>query len=466
MHRHDCCRAGGELDLRHRRERASRAFPEVLVERIVEQRRAVGTQRDDAARAFGVKAVSQERDDDLHVCEIAHPVRVCRAVTGKRDRGKHGVDGRDFELVADRSGQIGPEEVIGIDRLRRTGEAVHPFGHERCRYHGRMQEGALANDTVRIGDMAPEKQRRRSDRTAGRDEGLGTHRDTTRGGIGAARVETDARERADPVVGMLERKCARARQQRCTALERGGDRRYQHRLLGVGRATHAAIADVPAALDVATDRADADPQCLRAATQRVVVLVRRDRPRRDVETPLSAIEPGREIVGAEPDEAECAHPMLERGDRGAEARRPVDRRAAADAATLQNVDRVVLRLATGRLLVELRIRFGLAHAKVGRAGERSLLDHDDRQAGLGQDLGGGAATGPRADDRDVGLELAILGEGRGVEHLPSCARGRAERILQRRPPQNIGHYWNRAEGAHEVPLSQRGEGIGVEAELC
>ena len=65
---------------------------------------------------------------------------------------------RRLELVADRAIERQRiEEVVGVDRLRRAGEAVDAFRHQRRRHHRRMQKRALADDAVRIGNLAAQE---------------------------------------------------------------------------------------------------------------------------------------------------------------------------------------------------------------------------------------------------------------------------------------------------------------------
>ena len=85
------------------------------------------------------------------------------------------------------------------------------------------------------------------------------------------------------------------RHQRRTAIQHRGNGRHEHRLLGVGRTAHAAVADVPAAFHVAPDRAGRDAQRLRAAAKHVVVRVGLDRPGGNVEPRFHAFEPRCEI---------------------------------------------------------------------------------------------------------------------------------------------------------------------------
>ena len=241
---------------------------------------------------------------------------------------------------------------------------------------------------------------------------LARTRDAARGRIGAAGVQADAGERGDAVSLLFEGPCARARQQRRTTIQRRRNRRHQHRLLGVGRTAHAAVADVPAAFYVAPDRAGREAQRLGAAAQGIVVFVGFDRPRGDVEPRFHALEPRCEIGRSKAGDAEFTRPVVECCGRRAEARRPVHGRAAADAASLQDVDRLVASLAAGGFLVQLRIGLGFAHAKVRRGHQRPFLDQHHPQSGVAQDLRGGAAAGAGADDRDVGLEGQIRAERR------------------------------------------------------
>src|SRR5690606_23888746 len=127
-------------------------------------------------------------------------------------------------------------------------------------------------------------------------------------------------------------------------------------------------------------------------------------------------------------EAVVLAPPGQRRRRRAEARCPVDRRRPADATTLEDVDRLVLGLARGRLLVQLRIRIGLAHPEVARALERAFLDHQYAQAGAREDLGGNAAPRAGAHDRHVAVDLLGQGRGGGVQYLPAACEAFCDRI--------------------------------------
>ncbi len=233
----------------------------------------------------------------------------------------------------------------------------------------------------------------------------------------------------DPVARGDEALDARAMHEGRAAVERRGDRRHQHRLLRVRGAPHAAVAEVPAAADVAPDGGGGNAEPLAAPAEDVVVLVGRDRPGRDREPLLHAREPRGEL-------------------RLARARRGRGRRASARAfaggvrklevqftvvepPTLRPCrigDRLVLRLPPGRFLVELRVGLALAHAEIARALERPFLDDHHREPRLGEDLGRHAAARAAADDQDVGLERQVAIERGGIDHLPAAGDAVADRV--------------------------------------
>ena len=105
--------------------------------------------------------------------------------------------------------------------------------------------------------------------------------------------------------------------------------------------------------------------------------------------------------------------------RGAEAGGPVDGGRAADAAALQDVDRLVAGLARRRFLVQGRVGLGFAHLEVARGFQRAFLDQHHRKAGQRQDFGGDAAAGAAADDGDVGLDAAVGRERGGIGDFPA-----------------------------------------------
>src|SRR5207245_10219262 len=153
VHRHDSRSTRCELDLRHGCKGAPGAVPERIVERIVEQRRAVVAQRDAAAWAVGMKSIAQQGDDDLHVCKLAHPAGMRVTLPGERDRRKHGMNRRRLELVAVRAAGRDVEKMVRINGLRRAGKTVDPPGHQRSRYDRWLEKRAFAEEVVRSGNF-------------------------------------------------------------------------------------------------------------------------------------------------------------------------------------------------------------------------------------------------------------------------------------------------------------------------
>ena len=150
-------------------------------------------------------------------------------MAGKRCRDQNRVQRRRFELVAYRSvKRRRVEEMIRVDCLRRTRIAIDTLRHFRCGNDGRMQERALADDAMRIGDAASQQERRRADRTAGRDKRAGADRQPPRRGMDAAGIHRRTGKRRHAIAAMREFECTCARDERRTAVERGRDRRDQH----------------------------------------------------------------------------------------------------------------------------------------------------------------------------------------------------------------------------------------------
>ena len=108
--------------------------------------------------------------------------------------------------------------------------------------------------------------------------------------------------------------------------------------------------------------------------------------------------------------------------RRAERARPVDRRAAADASPLENVDRLVPGLACRRILIQVRVGLGFVHAEVARGAQRSFLDQNHAQAGVAERLGGDPAARAGADNDDVGLEGQVAQQRRRVDHVAVAER--------------------------------------------
>ena len=175
-------------------------------------------------------------------------------------------------------------------------------------------------------------------------------------------------------------------------------------MLGVGRAAHAAVTDVPAASYVTADHAGRDAKHGRAAAEHLIVGIGCDRPWGDAEPCLHLLEPGTKIGGSESLDAEFVPPVIERRVWSAKAGRPIDRGSPADTASLKDVDRFVLGLSARRFLVELRIGLGFEHVKVRGSRQRTFLDKHDLESGTAQYFRGGAAARAGTYDGDVGVE--------------------------------------------------------------
>ena len=189
------------------------------------------------------------------------------------------------------------------------------------------------------------------DRAAGRAQSVGS--------------EGDGLETIDAAAGKVQALGTQAGVERCPAGQCRRQGRQQHRLLGVGRAAHAAIAEIPAALDVAAHGADGDAELLGAAGEQTVVTVRCDRPGADMQAHFHRIKPGGKCFDGQLVQSVGALPPLQGAGRCAETAGPVDGRRAADTAPLKDVDGLVGRLAGGGFLIERRIGFTFAHVEVG-----------------------------------------------------------------------------------------------------
>ena len=255
-----------------------------------------------------------------------------------------------------------------------------------------------------------------------------------------------ALQRGDAALLQFEPRDACQGEQHRAAVERGGNRRHQHRLLGIGRAAEATGAEVPAALDVALDRRRGDGEFERTFAQQFVVLVRCGQPRADVEALFGAQEPGRQVVVGELRQAEVLAPVRQRGRGRAKRARPVDGGRATDAAALQDVDRLVGRLAAGRLLVQRRVGLGFELSKVAARLQRAFFDDDELQACRTEQLGGDTRAGAAADDGDVAFNRRRQCAMGAAEHAPAARHAVGDRV------------WNRSVGFGCVHASALGPG--------
>ena len=173
------------------------------------------------------------------------------------------------------------------------------------------------------------------------------------------------------------------------------------------------------------------PSFARAARERLVVRVGRDVPRRDRQPRFHPREPRRHRVDGEARASPYSRcPARERGGRRAERARPVDRRAAADAAALQDVDRLVARSCARPIPGRAPDRPRASRMRKSRD-ERSgpSSSRTTARPGAGQDLGGGAAAGAGADDRRRRLR-ASRSRSSATRRRPSSRRAgpRCDRI--------------------------------------
>src|SRR5690606_26427169 len=111
-------------------------------------------------------------------------------------------------------------------------------------------------------------------------------------------VHAGALQAADVLAVMQQALGAGQVEQGAALVEGGRNGGDQHRLLGVDRAAHAAVAEVPAAAHVARDDLPGVAEPVAAAADHGVVGVWRDGPGCHAQTLLHLREPGRHGLGA------------------------------------------------------------------------------------------------------------------------------------------------------------------------
>ena len=210
------------------------------------------------------------------------------------------------------------------------------------------------------------------------------------------------------------------RDQQRTARQRSRDSGDEHRLLGAGRTAHAAIADIPAATDIARNDMGRYADFFGPLGKKIVVLVRLEWPGTNTEPMFHRGEPRGHRIRRQLLEPQHFLPIAEGRCRRAEAAGPVDGGRTSDAAPLQNIDGLVGSLARGRFLIQLRIGFGFAHAEIAGGLQGALLNEDDLEPGIGQQFGGNAATGATADDQNIGFQRQVTLQRRSVDVFPPC----------------------------------------------
>ncbi len=188
---------------------------------------------------------------------------------------------RHLQFVGHASGDtVVPLEMVGVDRLRCAVEGVdHPVEQPPALKFTVCRKVRLADPLARIRRLRAEKNRRvlmpppESNVVAGPDP------DPAAVGRHAAAHPCQAFEARHLVAVQQQPVGARQVEQLATLVEGRRDGGDQHRLLGVDRAAHAAVAEVPATEDVARDDLPVIAELLAAQADHVVVGIRRQRPR-------------------------------------------------------------------------------------------------------------------------------------------------------------------------------------------
>ncbi len=318
--------------------------------------------------------------------------------------------------------------MVGVDRLRCAVEGVdHPVEQPRAEIH-RVQEGALADPLARIRRLRAEKNRRGVDAAAGEHVVPGPDPDPAAVGRHAALIHAQAFEARHLVAVQQQPVGARQVEQLATLVEGRRDGGDQHRLLGVDRAAHAAVAEVPATEDVARDDLPVIAELLAAQADHVVVGIRRQRPGRHVQALLHFLEPGRHVLRAVALDPVDLGPVLQGRFRGAEAAGPVDQGGAAHGAALEDGDGAVLAHPADAFLVQLGVGVGLLHLEIAAGLQRAFFHQQHLQAGGAEDFRGGAAAGAGADHDHVGLQLQVVVQARAVVGFPAAGEALGEQI--------------------------------------
>ncbi|MCY1410915.1 hypothetical protein D9M71_262940 [compost metagenome] len=365
VQRHHRLRPGSELDFRHGMEGAADAVPGVVGHRVVEHRGVVAAQADRAFRAVRVETVAHQGEDHVGMRQLLHAQRVVDAETAEQRGRQRRVQRRHFQLVGHApAGAVVPLEMVRIDRLRCAVERVdHVIELRRAEVH-QMQEGALAGAPVRIRRLRAQQDRRSVDAAAGEHVVARADGDLAPVRRHAAFVHAQAFEAGNLVAVDQQAVGTRQVEQLAALLQGRGNGGDQHRLLGVGRAAHPAVADVPAAAHVARDHFPVIAELLAAVPDHFVVGVRRYRPGCDAQALLHLLEPGRQFGAAVALDAMFLRPVLQGRLRSAEAGGPVDQRGAAHRAALEDGDGGVLAHPSDAFLVQAGIGLGFLQLEV------------------------------------------------------------------------------------------------------
>ncbi len=339
------------------------------------------------------------------------------------------MDGRHFELVARRPGSpVAPLEVIRIDRLRCAAEGVDALIELRRAEVGQVQEGALADALVWVGHLRAQQQPRRVDAAAGEDVVPGDDPDAPAGGRHAALVHAQAVEPDHLLATHLQALGPCEIEQFAALVQQRRNAGDQHRLLGIGRAAHAAVAQVPAAAHVARDHRPVIVEPFAAAPEHLVVGVRRHCPGCHAQALLHAFEPGLQRFGRKPADAVLAGPVLQGLRWGAETRGPVHQRGTAHRTALQDRDGAVLAGAADCFLIERAVGPGFLHVEVAAGAQWAFLDQQHLETGGAEDFRAGGAARAAADDGDIGFQRQVLLQARAVMGGPATGEAFGEEI--------------------------------------
>ncbi|MNH00874.1 hypothetical protein D3C79_600800 [compost metagenome] len=240
-----------------------------------------------------METVAQQRKHDVGMRQLGHAPGIFDTIATEQGAGQRRVQGRHFKFVADRAiDAVLPLEVVTVDGLRGAVVRVDACV-EACRAEvDQVQEGPLAQALVGVRSLGTQQQGGAVDAAACEDVVACAHSDAAPVGVYPLSIQPLAAQMLDALAVMLEAFGPGQIQQLAALVEHGWNARHQHRLFGVDRATHAAIAKVPAPPDIARNHGPSVAEPFTPTAQYVVVGVWRHRPRRNAEVLLDAFEPG------------------------------------------------------------------------------------------------------------------------------------------------------------------------------
>ena len=418
-----------------RQQGAARTVHDEVGQRIVEHRRAVAAQLDLAAGDCSWKP-SRSSASRACVCgKCFSRSRLRRPKAGSVDGEDHRVQRRRFELVADRP----------VDRLASRGSG-------RCRssaarrsslrrvcsnsgsgHHHRVQEGARAEQAVRIG--RPERSSSAGELIAPPANDI-VFRDDR-----AARVP-----RSQRAVAFARHAAAGAVTCRHCQFELAAPASRTSRRAPRSSAAGMVVTSIDC-LALVGQPMPQEPRFQQPLTLRWIAAAAMPSaaaPRRSSslfsfggasQGPMfrrcsACGNQGDSASRSEIGQAEMLAPVSPAWRRRAKRTGPVDGGGAADAAPLQDVDRLVGGLARRAFLVERRIGLALALVEVGAASQRPFLDRArTSRPAWRQQFGGDAGAGAAADDGHVAVDLRRQGRRVGpAEDFPAACQAVANGI--------------------------------------